>query len=187
MAMQLAFDLATVTAGLAGSLIGAAAAIVAQIVTQRWITDREAGERARREDRVRALFAARAEAAASVAEIGAVGMLWSTDQILQAVAPLDALSADTELSLSLDPKAIRAVTEALVAIKLSIRTAGENRDRYEERIAAQTLTGEERVVIDDKLRRSLSGSYKIGFDALNALLRALGAEPVATELSEPRD
>lgn len=172
------FDVSLTAAGvgLIGSIIGAGAAIGAQMVTQKSIADRETRERDRREDRIRALFATRTEALLEIVQVAAAGYIWDADQVLSALAPLEALSADISLSLALRPEELYALAEALAAIRENIRTAAQRYEHHQKQSAP--LTGDKLADRDEQLRRSLRVTYTIGFNALNALMRALGAKPV---------
>lgn len=171
-------DTAAAASGLLGSLVGAAAAIFAQIVTQSGIADRDAEQRQRRENRTRALFAAYVEDAATTVAFTATGSFWETDPVITSLEPFNALANDPEMCLALDVNQIRATSVARATMKVCLQTATARKAFY-DRSLLSVDSGQANADHDDSLRKALAAAYSVGFDALNACLKELGGKPIA--------
>jgi hypothetical protein len=165
---------ATVWPSIIGTIVGGVLAIAGGAATQLLIDLRDQRERAERAVRVKALFASHVKAVLTLVHWQVEsGIIRDMKQFEYRLAPLRAIREDAALLLNLEPSAIGSVTDALVTIDDSMRTAVELVAR-EERLRDAAPSPNAKAQSDERVREGLKSLFKEPDARLKAALTSLG-------------
>lgn len=165
---------ATVWPSIIGTIVGGVLAIAGGVATQLLIDLRDQRERAERAVRVKALFGSHVKGVLTLLhwQIES-GIIRDMKQFEYRLAPLRAVRQDVALLLMLEPSVIAAVTDALVTIDDSMRTAVDLVVR-EERLRDAAPSAESKSQSDERVREGLKSLFKEPDARFKTALASLG-------------
>jgi hypothetical protein len=142
-------------AALIGATIGAAAAILTQLIVQVWSVLRDRNERRRREQRVGAMFDGYLAALEPFIE----GVAWDPKLIEDRLQPLREAASEPADLTELCPLFIRAVLRTIATIELALGSTRRQLDVFEKQFQ-KTPDGQPKGDLMDSVRQNLRSTFE---------------------------